>query len=170
MHHIFYFMILFKSTADNLIWVLHILLWSSSCFLGALAILHFTKTKLWIRRFSKKNLALLSGIIILFSTIGIYAFEEKLLCASASGNWDFDYSYQNELRINLEEKTYVIKESNSKTFKGFVTPLTKGDSNDDFYLYLYLLGYPNEMSSTMVKFSPLHSPQLHLKNQVLPCK
>lgn len=69
----------------------------------------------------------------------------------------------------MEEKTYVITESNGKIFKGFVTPLTKGDTNDEYYLYLYLLGYPNEMSSTMVKFSPLHSPQLHLKNQVLPC-
>lgn len=162
-------MFLSITIADSLIWALYILLWSSFV-LGALAILQFAKAKLWIRIFSNKTLALLSGITFLISAIGINAFQEKFLIASASGKWNFGYSYQNELRINMEEKTYLIKESNGKIFKGFVTTLTKGDTKDEYYLYIYLLGYPNEMSSTMVKFSPLHSPQLHLKNQVLPCK
>ena len=162
------FMLLSLSIASSLIWALHIILWSS-CLFAALAILQFAKVKLPKVLFSGKVLAFISTVSFLISTIGIYAFEEKLLASSAHGHWNFGYSYQNEISINLEQKTYEIKESNGKTYKGFTTPLTKGDPNDDFYLYLYLLGYPNDMSTTMVKFTPLNTPQLHIKNQVLPC-
>lgn len=158
----------FSSIAHTLIWVLYIIMWSSWVF-GALALLKFAKIKLPMRLFSVQKLALLSVITLLISAAGISAFEEKLLTASANGRWNFGHSFQNELSINLKQKTYIIKESNGKTIQGFTTPLTKSDSVDDFYLYLYLLGYPNEMSSTMVKYTPLQTPQLYLKNQVLPC-
>jgi hypothetical protein len=162
-------MFLSISIADALLCVIHILLWCS-CIFGVIAILQFAKLKLPIRILPSKSMAALSGITFLVSVIGILAFEEKLLIAAASGHWNFGDSFQNELRIDLKHKKYEIKESNGKTIVGNTTALTKGDSNVDSHHYLYLLGYPNEMSSTMVEFKPLHTPQLKLKNQVVPCK
>jgi hypothetical protein len=115
-------------------------------------------------------MAAVSGITFLVSVIGILAFEEKLLIAAASGRWNFGDSFQNELRIDLKQKKYEIKESNGKTIVGNTTALTKGDSNVNSHHYLYLLGYPNEMSSTMVEFKPLQTPQINLQNRVVPCK
>lgn len=157
------------SIADVLLCVIHTLLWCS-CIFGAISILQILKLKLPIRLLHFKSMAALSGTTFLVSVIGILAFEEKLLIAAASGHWNFGDSFQNELRIDLKQKKYEIKESNGKTIVGNTTKLTKSDSNVDSHHYLYLLGYPNEMSSTMVVFKPLHTPQLKLKNQVVPCK
>jgi len=162
-------MLLSLSIASCLICALHIIL-LSSCIFGVIAILQLLKLKLPLRLLPFKSMAALSGTTFLVSVIGILAFEEKLLIAAASGHWNFGDSFQNELRIDLKHKKYEIKESNGKTIVGNTTALTKGDSNVDSHHYLYLLGYPNEMSSTMVEFKPLHTPQLKLKNQVVPCK
>jgi hypothetical protein len=162
-------MFLSISIADALLWVIHILLWFS-CIFGLIAILQFAKLKLPIRILTFKSMAALSGLTFLVSMIGILAFEDKLLIAAASGHWNFGDSFQNELHIDLEHKKYEIKESNGKTIEGSTTKLTKSDSTVDTHHYLYLLGYPNEMSSMMVKFKPLHSPQLKLQNRMVPCK
>jgi len=162
-------MFLSISIADALLWVIHILLWCS-CIFGVIAILQFAKLKLPIRILPSKPMAALSGITFLVSMIGMVTFEEKLLIAAASGHWNFGDSFQNELRIDLEHKKYEIKESNGKIIVGNTTSLTKSDSTEDSHHYLYLLGYPNEMSTMMVKFKPLHSPQLKLQYREVPCK
>lgn len=166
-HTSFPVMFLSISLSDSLIWAMYILLWSG-CFLGLLATLKIAKATQWIHTFSTKTLAILSVILILSSTFGIYAFEEKLIHASASGEWKFGDDGKNLLRIDCHGSTYQIKESNTKSFIGKITALTKDNSTNHYYLYL--LGYPNEMSSTMVTFAPLHSPKIHLKNGVVPCK
>ncbi len=162
-------MFLSISIADAVLCIIHFLMWCS-CIFGVIAILQLSKLKLPLRLLPFKSMAAVSGITFLVSVIGILAFEEKLLIAAASGRWNFGDSFQNELRIDLKQKKYEIKESNGKTIVGNTTALTKGDSNVNSHHYLYLLGYPNEMSSTMVEFKPLQTPQINLQNRVVPCK
>lgn len=162
-------MLLAITTASILLWAIYILLWSG-CIFGALTIFSFADIKLPWRNFPVKILGILTAITFVVSITGILLFEEKLLIQTTSGDWKFGENYQNELRINSTKRTFIITESNGKVTKGNTTELKKSDTQEDDYFYLYILGYPNEMSSMMIKFQPLHSPKIQYKEQLLPCK
>lgn len=162
-----FFMFLSISLSVSLIWAMYILLWIG-CILGAVSIFQISKATQWIHVISPKSLSILSGLLLLTSTFGIFRFEEQLIRASVCGEWNFGEDKNNHLQIDCHQTTYQIKESNGRSFNGRITTLNKDESNNHYYLYL--LAYPNEMSSTMVTFAPLHSPIIHLKNGAMPCK
>lgn len=162
-------MLLAISLANVVLWILYVLFWGG-CTFAILLILSLCKIKLPWPKLSVGVWAILSAISLLVSMTGIGLFEDKLLMQSASGQWTFGPNHQNEIRIDLNTKTYTIKSQKGEIFSGKTTILYKSEPEDDNYFYLYILGYPNEMSSMMMKFQALHSPQITYKDERFTCR